>query len=140
MMVAGSGRSLNVVLPTRAIQFRQFVPIVASRYSNRRSSPFLRANNNDEDNNEPTEQPTTTPATESNESVVTQDKGGKKKNSLSLIPLFFKFCVVLAVKFITDVLVFPPLFFWRFVRLVYRKCRNVLLGKGSKDGSSSTAS
>jgi hypothetical protein len=57
---------------------------------------------------------------------------GQKKIGLSLVPLILKFCVVLAVKFITDVLVFPPLFLWRFIRLIYRNTMT-LIRKGSKN-------
>lgn len=138
-MVGSGKRSLKVGVPVGPIQFRHCIPMVASSLSSTRCSSLLQASSNDHDN-EPTEEPTTASAEESSESVVTQDDGDKKKNTLSLVPLFFKFCVVLAVKFITDVLVFPPLFLWRFVRLLFRKCRNVLLGKGSKGGSASATS
>mmetsp|Transcript_18881 Transcript_18881/g.31216 ORF Transcript_18881/g.31216 Transcript_18881/m.31216 type:complete len:169 (+) Transcript_18881:123-629(+) len=68
----------------------------------------------------------------------TEDK--RSKGGLSLIPLVLKFCVVLCVKFITDVLVFPPLFLYRLVRLVYRRFLALIGGGGSskKDGATSS--
>ena len=89
-----------------------------------RSSPLFMS--------EPAEDPdTNVPPPEEEQTKLSEEKE-KSKNVLSFVPLFFKFCVVLAVKFITDVLVFPPLFLWRFIRLIYRKFLN-LIGKGSKD-------
>jgi hypothetical protein len=83
---------------------------------------------------------TSTPLPPTDEStIVAQDEESTKSSGLSLVPLFFKFCVVLAVKFITDVLVFPPLFLWRFARLVYRKFMRIFFGKGSQGGSSAAS-
>jgi hypothetical protein len=80
----------------------------------------------------PTEEVDTNVPTPYEDTQVDDQTEGQKKSSLSLVPLFFKFCVVLAVKFITDVLVFPPLFLWRFIRLIYRNTTK-LVRKGSKD-------
>ena len=55
--------------------------------------------------------------------------------SLILLPiLLFKFTIVLLVKFATDIVVYPILYFYRMVKLGKRKISAVLL-PGKKDGS-----
>lgn len=53
-------------------------------------------------------------------------------------PLFLKFCVVLIVKFLTDVIIFPLLFLYRILRLM--KVRIFLLfRRGEKTNESGTS-
>jgi hypothetical protein len=55
--------------------------------------------------------------------------------SLILLPiLLFKFTIVLLVKFATDIVVYPILYFYRMVKLGKRKISAALL-PGKKDGS-----
>lgn len=81
---------------------------------------------------EPTGEIDTTVPSLDEQTQVDDQTESQKKISLLLVPLLFKFCVVLVVKFITDVLVFPPLFFWRFIRLIYRNTVKVVRQR-SKD-------
>ena len=146
--VAG-GRFVAVDVVGHASNSRQSISFVASRRRRRRSMTRSVSTTASVRNSQPlraTDEPaeevdTSIPSIITDESSeVTDEKDSVKKNGLSLVPLFFKFCVVLAVKFITDVLVFPPLFAWRFFRLVYRNFMRIVLGKGSKGGGSSQAS
>ncbi|GKY94781.1 hypothetical protein MPSEU_000443200 [Mayamaea pseudoterrestris] len=47
--------------------------------------------------------------------------GGVARTLLLAAPLFFKFVIVLCIKFLTDLVVFPLLFLYRMARLVKRK-------------------
>ena len=49
------------------------------------------------------------------------DKGGVVKTVLLAVPLFCKFVIVLVIKFLTDLVVFPLLFLYRLARLAKRK-------------------
>ena len=42
-----------------------------------------------------------------------RNTGGLTKTLILAVPLFFKFAIVLFIKFLTDLVVFPVLFFWR---------------------------
>jgi hypothetical protein len=48
-------------------------------------------------------------------------KGGVTRTVLLAVPLFCKFAIVLFIKFLTDVIVFPLLFLYRMARLSKRK-------------------
>ena len=144
---AVAGPAAGPAASVHAIHSRQSISFIASSSSRRRTRtmssrsltsvrvPPLRVLE------EPAEEvDTSIPLPPTDEStIVAQDEESTKSSGLSLVPLFFKFCVVLAVKFITDVLVFPPLFLWRFARLVYRKFMRIFFGKGSKGGSSAAS-
>lgn len=64
------------------------------------------------------------------------DEQNKKKNTtmtvILTIPLFIKFFAVLCIKFLTDAVVFPSLFLYRFLRRTKRKIINLFQqGPGS---------
>jgi hypothetical protein len=75
------------------------------------------------------------------ESSEVTHKKKKKKGGLAVVPLFFKLLIVLAVKFVTDVLVYPPLLLWRVVRNTYKQLSKIIdkFSKGT-GGESSAAS
>lgn len=60
-------------------------------------------------------------------------KGESKAKGLSMVALFVKFCVVLAVKFITDVIIFPPLLLFRLIKNIYKWFAS-LVGKFTRTG------
>lgn len=105
------------------------------RSTQQRSILFMAAaaaEGGDEVKEEATEKVTT--AVAEDDAIITSEK--KSRGALSIIPLVLKFCVVLAVKFVTDVLVFPPLFLWRLMRLIYRRFM-ALIGQGPKKNAAS---
>eukprot|EP00980_Cylindrotheca_fusiformis_P005584 scaffold1184_cov132-Cylindrotheca_fusiformis.AAC.5 len=55
----------------------------------------------------------------------------RTRTVLLTIPLFCKFVIVLLIKFVTDLIVFPLLFLYRLVGLGKRKFLNAI-GKGDK--------
>lgn len=55
-------------------------------------------------------------------------KDAQKSNVILMFPLFCKFMVVLMIKFLTDMVVYPSLFLYRLVRRGKRKLLN-LIGK-----------
>jgi hypothetical protein len=63
----------------------------------------------------------------------TEEKRGLAK-TLLLVPLFCKFVVVLAIKFITDLIVFPLLFLYRLAGQAKRKFLK-MIGKGPEVNS-----
>lgn len=101
-----------------------------------RSSPLFMASEEEAESPPEEEDTVAVVATidEKNDEPV-EEKKRAKFGILKIIPLFLKFCVVLAVKFVTDVLVFPPLFLWRLVRLMFRR-----LTGGGKGGAKSASS
>lgn len=73
--------------------------------------------------------------------VVSESKGGEGFRWILLPTLLFKFTIVLAVKFATDVIVFPLLWTYRLARLGKRKIVNgvnKLFGRGGNDDTIST--
>lgn len=73
----------------------------------------------------------TSETTPDNDSTASSSYSGF---SLILLPiLLFKFTIVLLVKFASDIVVYPMLYFYRMVKLGKRKISAVLSGK--KDGS-----
>ncbi len=61
---------------------------------------------------------------------------GKKENDGSVtrtfllaVPLFFKFVIVLLIKFLTDLVVFPLLFLYRLLRLAFQSITRTKSGK-----------
>jgi len=63
------------------------------------------------------------------------DRVVTKKGILLAVPLFCKFVVVLAIKFATDLVVFPLLFLYRMARLAKRRFMR-LIGKGNTGNES----
>ena len=64
----------------------------------------------------------------SGEKEATKEQGkddeatnSQKSNAILVIPLFCKFMIVLMIKFLTDLVVFPTLFVWRLARKTKRK-------------------
>ena len=53
------------------------------------------------------------------------------KTIVLTVPLFCKFCVVLAIKFVTDLIVFPLLFLYRLAGLAKRRMLK-MFGSGGK--------
>mmetsp|Transcript_41244 Transcript_41244/g.50178 ORF Transcript_41244/g.50178 Transcript_41244/m.50178 type:complete len:175 (-) Transcript_41244:77-601(-) len=68
----------------------------------------------------------TTPLKNKKEQVVKKNEG--RKNALLILPLFFKFMIVLMVKFLTDVVVYPFLFLYRFLRVLKNKMLSFFKG------------
>mmetsp|Transcript_42038 Transcript_42038/g.61674 ORF Transcript_42038/g.61674 Transcript_42038/m.61674 type:complete len:164 (+) Transcript_42038:39-530(+) len=71
--------------------------------------------------------------------ITVESKGtesGFKNAILMGPPLLFKFCIVLVVKFLTDIVVFPLLFLYRFVRLTKAKVLSVFGKDGEGEESS----
>jgi len=65
-----------------------------------------------------------------NENEV-DSKGTVMKTILLAVPLFCKFVIVLVVKFLTDLVVFPLLFLYRLARLGKRRILRMFRGGGS---------
>lgn len=87
---------------------------------------------------------TTNTTTASNKQKQQQQKrglggGGGLKNALIMgPPLILKFLVVLIVKFLTDVIVFPLLYLYRFIRLIKHKILLLLFGITPKNNNVTT--
>ena len=60
-----------------------------------------------------------------------EEKRGITKTVLLTVPLFCKFVIVLVIKFLTDLVVFPLLFLYRLAGLAKRRILK-LVGKGPK--------
>merc|ERR1719343_976306 len=69
---------------------------------------------------------------ENNEATTKRDKGDEtsnkteKSNVILVFPLFCKFMVVLLIKFLTDLVVYPSLLLYRFMRRMKRKVLEVI--------------
>jgi len=91
------------------------------------------------DNEASTEVPSTEITTSSNDDKETPENINKKERSgflTALIvgpPLIIKFAIVLLVKFLTDVVVFPILILYRFVKLCKIKVAAFFASSGNKD-------
>ena len=78
---------------------------------------------------------------ENTEATTKEDKGDaassntQKNNAILVFPLFCKFMVVLLIKFLTDLVVFPSLLLFRLARRMKRKLLE-LIGKIPLPGSS----
>lgn len=71
-----------------------------------------------------------------------KDGGGVLRTILLAIPLFCKFVIVLMIKFLTDLVVFPLLWMYRLARLTKRKVLNMFRGhqlKHEKPNGESTS-
>ena len=73
---------------------------------------------------------------ERSKKAMSDEQNKKKKNTtmtvILTIPLFIKFFAVLCIKFLTDAVVFPSLFLYRFLRRTKRKIINLFQqGPGS---------
>jgi hypothetical protein len=97
---------------------------------NTRQRTFFRSSADDTDD---LAKSTETP-TEASEpaKVPSQKSWGVTKTILLTVPLFFKFLVVLVIKFMTDLVVFPLLFSYRMCRRAKRKVLGVF-SKSKKD-------
>lgn len=60
-----------------------------------------------------------------------EEKWGITRTVLLTVPLFCKFVIVLVIKFLTDLIVFPLLWLYRLVGLAKRRILR-LVGKGPK--------
>jgi hypothetical protein len=90
---------------------------------NTRQQTFFRSSSDDTDD---LAKSTETPAEASEPSTVPSQKSwGVTKTILLTVPLFFKFLVVLVIKFMTDLVVFPLLFSYRMCRRAKRKVLGV---------------
>jgi hypothetical protein len=56
------------------------------------------------------------------------------KTAALALPLFCKFLIVMVIKFLTDLVVFPLLMLYRFARLTKRKILGFFRSKTGKDG------
>jgi len=75
-----------------------------------------------------------TPTTESDNTVDSKsEKMGFMRTMLLALPLFFKFAIVLLIKFLTDLVVFPLLFLYRIARLTKRKVTGLFRKTDLKD-------
>ena len=68
---------------------------------------------------------------------TTNDKSAEEETrgvakTILLVPLFCKFVVVLVIKFITDLIVFPLLFLYRLAGIVKRRLLK-MIGKGGQE-------
>lgn len=77
--------------------------------------------------------------------TVSESKDDDKKTSsaktvLLTIPLFIKFCIVLVIKAVTDLLVFPVLLLWRFATRVKRRTLGLFRRGGSNKTNGEAAS
>jgi len=92
----------------------------------------------------PTEEPTTSEGDKPPSSVSSSSDnnsnneddttgGGLTRTMLLAIPLFCKFVIVLIIKFLTDAVVFPLLFLYRFARITKRKIRALFTSSSKKD-------
>jgi len=92
------------------------------------------------DNEASTEVPSTDITTSSNDTEDTPEVKPKKERSGFVTammlgpPLITKFAIVLLVKFLTDVVVFPFLIFYRFVKMSKNKVVALFTSSSSKDG------
>ena len=68
-------------------------------------------------------------AAEIEESEPQEEKSGITRTVLLTVPLFFKFVIVLVIKFVTDLIVFPLLFLYRLAGIGKRRFYK-LIGKG----------
>jgi len=68
--------------------------------------------------------------------------GGVTRTILLAVPLFCKFVIVLMIKFLTDLVVFPLLFLYRLARITKRKILAIFsFGKtGDKKGGPTSSS
>jgi hypothetical protein len=62
-----------------------------------------------------------------------EEKRGITKTVLLTVPLFCKFVIVLMIKFVTDLIVFPLLFLYRLVGLAKRRIIRLFLKGPKKD-------
>jgi hypothetical protein len=61
-----------------------------------------------------------------------EEKRGVTKTVLLTVPLFCKFVIVLLIKLVTDLFVFPLLFLYRLAGLAKRRILRIFAGKGPK--------
>jgi len=109
----------------------------AMRHEQRLSSSSLLAGLDNENSN--SESRDAANSTQGDEKKVSDKQGRPSgfKNALSMgPPLFAKFMIVLVVKFLTDLVVFPCLFVYRIARLVKRKIINAIQGEDKRGGGS----
>jgi hypothetical protein len=122
------------IYKSKAVATQYSYPAAPLRVAARSSPLFM--GSEEEAESPPGEDASAVVSTIEKDEEPVEEKKKSKFGILKIIPLFLKFCVVLAVKFVTDVLVFPPLFLWRMVRLVFRR----LTGDGSNGKSGATSS
>lgn len=129
------------VSPTTVIR-RQHTPYGSSPShlfptANSRHTVFLSSPSDDTDDlSKQTDETTPADASEtSNKLSSTKDSSsqdrswGVTKTILLTVPLFFKFLIVLVIKFMTDLVVFPLLFSYRMCRRAKRKVLGVFNNK-----------
>lgn len=63
------------------------------------------------------------------------EKMGVTRMILLAVPLFCKFCIVLAIKFVTDLVVFPLLLLYRLARNTKRKVLSLFNKKSDQDSA-----
>lgn len=115
-------------------------PVAIGRYAYSYSSPYLSAQAPrvhvvaQRFMSEPSDDDVEATSSQSPEASKDEVSNGERKaKGLSMVALFVKFCVVLAVKFITDVIIFPPLFLFRLVKNIYKQLAS-LVGKFRRTG------
>jgi hypothetical protein len=62
-------------------------------------------------------------------------EGGLTRTFVLAVPLFCKFIIVLVIKFLTDLVVFPLLFLYRAARLLKRSIVRTIFSRGNKKGN-----
>ena len=69
----------------------------------------------------------------SSDATDLEEKRGVTRTVLLAVPLFCKFVIVLLIKFVTDLVVFPLLFLYRALRLAKRRLLKLLGMKTESD-------
>lgn len=77
----------------------------------------------------PSETSAVSSTTKKNSSAKEANDGSLTRTFLLAVPLFFKFVIVLIIKFLTDLVVFPLLFLYRFLRLAFQSITGTRKGK-----------
>lgn len=83
--------------------------------------------------------PISTSAGDANDSVPSQQNKNKRpgvwwKTAALALPLFAKFIIVMVIKFLTDLVVFPLLMLYRFARLTKRRILGFFRSSQNKHG------
>jgi hypothetical protein len=112
----------------------------------RRSSPlfFPMSNSNEDDKKEETSSVTSSTTITNiakGDATPTKDnaptRGGLSRTLVLAVPLMLKFVIVLIIKFLTDLVVFPLLLLYRFARLTKRKVLRLFGVTTTKDNKNS---
>lgn len=138
--------SISTAHPQVAISSPLFNKCSETSLTNRLRTASLKMSAGEEgaapDNEASTEVPSTditTSSTDTEETLEVNTKNKKERSGFvtAMIlgpPLITKFAIVLLVKFLTDVVVFPFLIFYRFVKMSKNKVVGLFTSSSGKDG------